>query len=93
VLLLASCNANNQEAACTRVALQSAVDDYLADADMGTVNIFLRFGNPPGAPDSHTFRLVNGKIRYVHTLTLTVPGTPTEQIMGPPPEGVTGDAK
>ncbi len=57
---------------------------YLVDEDMGTVNIFLRFGNPPGAPDSHTFRLVNGKIRYVHTLTLTVPGVPTEQIMGGP---------
>jgi len=60
---------------------------YVVDEDMGTVNIFLRFGNPPGAPDSHTFRLVNGKIRYVHTLTLTVPGVPTEQIMGgEPPE-------
>jgi hypothetical protein len=59
---------------------------YVVDEDMGTVNIFLHFGNPPGAPDSHTFRLVNGKIRYVHTLTLTVPGTPTEQIMGGSPE-------
>ena len=60
---------------------------YVVDEDMGTVNIFLHFGYPPGAPDSHTFRLVNGKIRYVHTLTLTVPGIPIEQIMGgEPPE-------
>ncbi|MBN2321213.1 MAG: hypothetical protein JXR49_19190 [Acidobacteria bacterium] len=59
---------------------------YVVDEDMGTVNIFLRFGNPPGAPDSHTFRLVNGKLRYVHTLTLTVPGIPNEQIMGRQPE-------
>jgi hypothetical protein len=58
---------------------------YVVDVDMGTVNIFLRFGNPPGAPDSHTFRLVNGKIRYVHTLSLTVPGVPSEQIMGRQP--------
>ena len=59
---------------------------YVVDEDMGTVNIFLRFGNPPGAPDSHTFRLVNGKLRYVHTLTLAVPGVPNEQIMGRQPE-------
>jgi len=59
---------------------------YVVDVDMGTVNIFLRFGNPPGAPDSHTFRLVNGKLRYAHTQTLTVPGVPSEQIMGRQPE-------
>ena len=57
---------------------------YVVDVDMGTVNIFCRFGNPPGAPDSHTFRLVKGKIRYVHTLTLNVPGVSPEQIMGRP---------
>ena len=64
---------------------------YVVDEDMGTVNIFLLFGNPPGAPDSHTFRLVNGKLRYVHTLTLTVPGVDPDDIMGgqpaPKPKG------
>jgi len=59
---------------------------YVVDVDMGTVNIFCRFGNPPGAPDSHTFRLVNGKLRYVHTLTLNVPGVSSEQIMGRQPK-------
>jgi hypothetical protein len=59
---------------------------YVVDVDMGTVNIFLRFGNPPGAPDSHTFRLVNGKLRYVHTLTLTVPGVSPDDIMGRQPK-------
>ncbi len=59
---------------------------YVVDVDMGTVNIFCRFGNPPGAPDSHTFRLVNGKFRYVHTLTLNVPGVSSEQIMGRQPK-------
>lgn len=59
---------------------------YVVDVDMGTVNIFCLFGNPPGAPDSHTFRLVNGKIRYVHTLSLTVPGVSSEQIMGRQPK-------
>jgi hypothetical protein len=58
--------------------------DYVVDVDMGTVNIFCRFGNPPGSPDSHTFRLVNGRIRYVHTLTLIPLGTTVEQIMGRP---------
>ena len=28
--------------------------DYVVDVDMGTVNIFCRFGRPPGMPDSHT---------------------------------------
>jgi hypothetical protein len=59
---------------------------YVVDVDMGTVNIFCRFGNPPGSPDSHTFRLVNGKIRYVHTLTTNVPGVSSEQIMGGQPK-------
>jgi hypothetical protein len=71
---------------------------YVVDADMGTVNIFCRFGNPPGAPDSHSFRLVNGKLRYVHTLTLNVPGVSSEQIMGRQPKAkpkaqAPGDAK
>lgn len=64
---------------------------YVVDVDMGTVNIFCLFGNPPGAPDSHTYRLVNGKLRYIHTLTKNVPGVPSEQIMGrqpaPKPKG------
>jgi hypothetical protein len=69
--------------------LQMVDRSYVVDEEMGTVNIFLLFGNPPGAPDSHTFRLVNGKLRYVHTLTLTVPGVSVEQIMGgqAPPKG------
>jgi hypothetical protein len=60
--------------------------DYVVDVDMGTVNIFCKFGNPPGAPDSHTFRLVNGKLRYIHTLTLNVPGVSSDQIMGRQPK-------
>ena len=60
--------------------------DYLVDVDMGTVNIFCRFGRPPGMPYSHTFRLINGKIRYVHTLTLGVHGLDFDEIMGPPSE-------
>ncbi|HTT00716.1 MAG TPA: hypothetical protein VMG11_01400 [Steroidobacteraceae bacterium] len=47
--------------------------DYVVDEQMGVVNIFCRFGNSEfGMPDSHTFRLVNGKLRYVHTLSVSI---------------------
>jgi hypothetical protein len=47
--------------------------DYVVDRQMGVVNIFCRFGNSQsGMPDSHTFRLVNGKLRYVHTLSVAI---------------------
>jgi hypothetical protein len=59
---------------------------YVVDVEMGTVNIFCRFGNPPGVPDSHTFRLVNGKLRYVHTLSVSVPGVNFDKIMGQQPK-------
>jgi hypothetical protein len=41
---------------------------YAVDVDMGTVCIFCAFGG--AMPDSHCFRLVNGKLRYVHTLSV-----------------------
>jgi hypothetical protein len=45
--------------------------DYVVDEEQGVVNIFCRFGDSKtGMPDSHTFRLVNGKLRYVHTLSV-----------------------
>jgi hypothetical protein len=43
---------------------------YLVDVDMGTVVGLANFGDENGWPDSHTFRLENGKIRFVHTLTV-----------------------
>jgi hypothetical protein len=37
------------------------------------MSIPCRFGNSQsGMPDSHTFRLVNGKLRYVHTLSVNI---------------------
>ncbi|NLD36057.1 MAG: hypothetical protein GX654_04230 [Desulfatiglans sp.] len=48
---------------------------YLVDEELGVVNIFCRFGDAlTGMPDSHTFRLVDGKMRYVHTLSVSPPG-------------------
>jgi hypothetical protein len=47
--------------------------DYLVDEEKGVVQIFCRFGNSTsGMPDSHMFRYVNGKFRYVHTLSVSV---------------------
>jgi hypothetical protein len=46
--------------------------DYVVDEELGVVNIFCRFGNSQtGMADSHTFRLVNGKLRWVHTLSVS----------------------
>ena len=48
--------------------------DYLIDEEMGTINVFCRFGNSAtGGPDSHTFRFIDGKIRLAHTLN-PIPG-------------------
>jgi hypothetical protein len=43
---------------------------FIVDLDMGTVVGLVDFGEKDGWPDSHTFRLENGKVRYVHTLTV-----------------------
>jgi hypothetical protein len=47
---------------------------FVVDEVMGTVEVFCTFGaggpnGGSGAPDSHLFRVENGKLRYVHTLT------------------------
>ncbi len=49
---------------------------YVVDEEMGTVNIFCRFGDSNGMPDSHTFRLVNGRYRWIHTLSVNLTGKP-----------------
>jgi len=47
---------------------------FVVDETIGAVTAFCTFGagspnGGSGAPDTHTFRLENGKLRYVHTLT------------------------
>ncbi|KAF2840557.1 hypothetical protein M501DRAFT_902654, partial [Patellaria atrata CBS 101060] len=43
---------------------------YVIDEVLGTVDVFLDFGGTNGGlPDSHEFRVENGKLRYVHTMT------------------------
>ena len=47
---------------------------FIVDETKGTVAVFCTFGagsagGGSGAPDTHLFRVENGKLRYVHTLT------------------------
>lgn len=47
---------------------------FIVDPTTGTVQVFCRFGaagpgKAAGPADSHLFRVQNGKLRYVHTLT------------------------
>ena len=47
---------------------------FVVDEVLGTVSVYCTFvaggpGGGSGAPDSHVFRIENGKLRYVHTLT------------------------
>ena len=41
---------------------------YVIDPVVGSVAVFLRMG-PSERPDAHVFRIENGKIRYIHTVT------------------------
>jgi len=55
--------------------------DYVVDEEQGVINVFCRFGNSStGMPDSHTFRLVNGKLANVHTISINLnPDRPSPQ--------------
>jgi hypothetical protein len=45
---------------------------FISDPEIGAVVGFIRW--PSGVPDSHLFRVENGKLRFVHSLTVcTVP--------------------
>lgn len=55
--------------------------DYIVDVTQGVINVFCRFGNSAtGMPDSHTFRIVAGKLREVHTISINLnPQRPVPQ--------------
>ena len=45
----------------------------MVDEEQGVINVYCRFGNSAtGMPDSHTFRLVDGKIHNVHTISINL---------------------
>lgn len=43
--------------------------DYIVDETLGAVAVRLRFGGPEGLSDVHIFRVENGGIRAIHTIT------------------------
>ena len=55
--------------------------DYVVDTQQGVINVFCRFGNSTtGMPDSHTFRIVGGSLRDVHTISINLnPERPVPQ--------------
>jgi hypothetical protein len=60
---------------------------FVVDDEMGVVNVFCRFGDSTkGMPDAHTFRLVKGKYRAIHTLSVNLTGKPIELPKTPPKE-------
>ena len=66
---------NKPDASCTEgPPLEGSVEitnrRFIVDIDMGTVVGLANFGDENGWPDSHIFRLENGKLRYIHTLTV-----------------------
>jgi len=47
--------------------------DYVVDVQQGVINVFCRFGNSAtGMPDSHTLRIVAGRIRGVHPISINL---------------------
>ena len=72
---------NKPDASCTGgPPLEGTVDitnrRFLVAVDMGTVVGLAYFGDENGLPDSHIFRVENGKLRYIHTLTVCPNGCP-----------------
>jgi hypothetical protein len=61
---------------------------YIVDVDMGTVVGQIDFGGAKGLWDAHAFRLENGKLRYVHVITLCPNGCPKIPMPkdSPPPQ-------
>lgn len=43
--------------------------DYIVDEALGAVAVMLRMGGPEGRPDAHIFRVEDGTIRNIHTIT------------------------
>lgn len=65
---------------------------FVVDEEMGTVNLYCRFGDSKeGMPDSHLFRLVNGRYRWIHTISVNLTGKPI--VIDAPPNAIPETAK
>jgi hypothetical protein len=49
--------------------IQLVERDYIVDETIGAVAVRLRFGGPEGLSDAHIFRVEQGRIRAIHTIT------------------------
>ena len=49
---------------------------FVVDEELGVVNVYCRFGGENGMPDVHTIRMVNGRYRFIHTLSVNLTGSP-----------------
>jgi hypothetical protein len=53
---------------------------YVIDEELGSASVLLIFDHLQHAPDSHEFRLEKGKLRYVHTMTVTSSSAPISRV-------------
>ncbi|KUJ12803.1 uncharacterized protein LY89DRAFT_687763 [Mollisia scopiformis] len=54
----------------TTIQLPNVARRYVVDEGMGCVSVLCVFQCMRNAPDSHEFRVVDGRLRYVHTMTV-----------------------
>jgi hypothetical protein len=58
---------------------------FVVDEEMGVANVFCRFADSAtGMPDAHTFRLVAGRYRAIHTISVNLTGKPIVLPEAPP---------
>jgi len=43
---------------------------YVIDEEMGSVDVLCQFDSLGNMPDSHEIRIISGKVKYVHTITV-----------------------
>ncbi|KAI0385573.1 hypothetical protein F5Y04DRAFT_292091 [Hypomontagnella monticulosa] len=48
---------------------------YVTDLTYGSISVLCIFEHLSNAPDSHEFRMENGKLRYIHTITIARSGS------------------
>jgi hypothetical protein len=51
-------------------AKQNGMRRYVIDEVMGSVDVLCQFDSLGAWPDSHEIRVVDGKVKYVHTVTV-----------------------
>ncbi|XXG97486.1 hypothetical protein Hte_003789 [Hypoxylon texense] len=70
---------------------------YVTDLAYGAISVLCIFEHLANAPDSHEFRMENGRLRYIHTITLANSGFFAAELPGaepapPVPYRIRGDS-